>query len=153
MRKLLGTVALVGMLAAPGLVEAQTAVGAAAAYHTEGDGTFGIGAYASIAMPQIYEGLAFTPNFLYFFPEFGDYWELNADATYSFPVADDSPIIPFALAGLNIARSSDTDLALNFGGGVAFPLESIRPVIGGKFETQRGSPFVIFGGVGIPLGG
>ena len=42
MRKLLASVALVGILAAPGMVEAQATVGAAAAYYTEGDGAVAI---------------------------------------------------------------------------------------------------------------
>jgi len=153
MRKLLGTVAVAGMLLMPGLVDAQTVVGPAAAYYTEGDGAFGIGAYASIPLPQIHESVVFSPNFLYFFPDNGDYWELNADAIYRFPVSGDSPIAPFALAGLNIARTSETDLALNLGGGVVFPLESVRPVVGAKFETHSGSPFIVFAGIGFAVGG
>jgi hypothetical protein len=167
MRKLLGTVALIGMLFAPGMVQAQTVVGPAAAYITDGGGAFGIGAYASIPMPQLHENISITPNFIYFFPDFGDYWELNGDVIYRFPVAEDASVLPFALAGLSIRRSSTpsftiatvtvpslsaTDVGLNLGGGVAFPMESVRPSVGAKFEIGDGSQFVLFSGVGFPVG-
>jgi hypothetical protein len=77
-------------------------------------------------------------------------------------------VLPFALAGLNIFRvsvdgvtvpgvgtfggGSSTDIGLNLGGGVVFPTESVRPVAGAKFEIQDGTSFVVFGGVGFPLG-
>lgn len=155
MRKLLGAVALVGMLTMPSGAEAQT-LGAVGAYYDDLE-AFGLGAYVAIPIPQVYEGLSFNPNFVFFFPDGGDYWELNGDVVLSFPLEDDSPIIPFALSGISIGRTSagsfsDTDIGLNLGGGVAFPLESVRPVAGAKFEIRDNTGFVIFGGVGFPLG-
>lgn len=157
MRKLLGAVALVGMLAMPGLVQAQTVVGGAVAYHDDLE-AFGVGGYVGIPLSQIHESLALNPNFIFFFPDGGDYWELNGDLIWRFPVSGDSPVLPFALGGIAIAHvspdvgNSDTDIGINLGGGVIFPLETVRPAVGAKFEIQNNTSFVIFGGIGFPIG-
>ncbi len=151
MKKLLLAVALVGTLVAPSVARAQTIVGPALFYHDSAD--FGVGGYVSIPLAQLHENLALTTSFGYFFPDVGDYWELNGDVIYRFPVSSDVPVLPFALAGLNIARSgSNTDASLNLGGGVVFPSDSFRPVVGAKFELRGGSPFVLFGGLGFTVG-
>ena len=155
-------------MAMPGLVAAQTTIGGLGAYHTDFE-AIGIGAYATIALPQLHENISIVPNFIFFFPDNVDYFELNADMIYSFPVAEDAPVSPFALAGINIGRfsvpsvnipgfgtvggGSSTEVGLNLGGGVAIPMESIRPVVGAKFEIQDGSGFVLFAGVGFAVGG
>ena len=156
MKKLLGVVAVVGMLAMPNGAQAQTIVGALGAYYDDFE-AFGIGAYVGIPIPQVYEGLIFKPDFMFFFPDGGDYWELNGDVVMRFPL-EESPILPFALGGISIGRvssdfgGSDTDVGLNLGGGVIFPMETIRPVAGAKFEIRDNTGFVIFGGIGFPLG-
>jgi hypothetical protein len=160
MRKLLGTVVLMGMLGMPGVVDAQTVIGAAAAYHDDFE-AIGIGGYASIPMPQIHENIAINPSLIYYFPDDPfKAFEINGDVVYRFPVSADSPVIPFAMAGLNIWRTSvdgidnsgSTDVGINLGGGIVFPLESVRPAVGAKFEIQDVTSFVIFGGIGFPVG-
>lgn len=160
MRKLLGTAALVGMLVMPGVVQGQTTIGGALAYHTDME-ALGIGAYATFGVPQLHENISISPSFILYFPDGVDAFEINGDVIYSFPVSGDSPVLPFALAGLNIFRVSasaggfsvsNTDIGLNLGGGVVFSMESVRPVAGAKFEIQDGTGFVIFGGVGFPVG-
>ncbi len=106
MKKLLCAAALVGMLAAPGVVRAQTTLGPVAALETDGGSTFGIGAYAGIAVPSLDEHLSINPSFIYFFPDAGTFWELNGDVVYQFEVSAETPVLPFALAGLNIAHAS-----------------------------------------------
>jgi hypothetical protein len=149
------------MLAVPVSVAAQTTVGGALAYHDDFE-AIGVGAYAAFALPELHENISINPSFVYWFPDGIDAWEINGDLVWSFPVSSDSPVSPFALAGLNIIRTSvsvgtlssaSTDVGLNLGGGVVFPLESIRPMAGAKFELQEGTGFVIFGGVGFPVGG
>jgi opacity protein-like surface antigen len=169
MRKLLATVALVGTLMAPGSAEAQTptTVGGAVAYHTDLE-ALGIGAYVVIPMPQLHENISINPNFIYYFPDIGSYWTLSGDVVYTFPVSADTPVSPFALAGINVSRFStgditigtttvsgisSTDVGLNLGGGVAFPMESFTPVAGARFEIGDGNGFVLFGGVGFAVGG
>ena len=161
MKKLLGTVALVGMLVAPGAIAAQT-IGGVVGYHDDFE-ALGIGAYGAIPLPQLYENLSINPSFVYYFPDGFDAFEVNGDLVYSFPVSADSPVVPFALAGLNIMRvsvdagafgsGSNTDIGLNLGGGVTFPVEGFTPFAGAKFEIQDGTGFLIFGGVGFDVGG
>lgn len=156
MKKLVCTVASVAALVAPGAVEAQTVVGGALAYHTDAE-ALGIGAYAGIAAPQLHENIAINPSFIWYFPDLGDLWELNGDVVFRFPLTGQTSMIPFALGGINILRQSvagisTTDVGLNLGGGLIFPLPTVRPAVGAKFEIQDGTGFVLFGGVGFPLG-
>ena len=67
MKKLLCALALVGMLAVPGLVGAQTVVGPAAAFHDDVD--FGIGGFVAIPVPSLDGNLSIVPSFMYFFPD------------------------------------------------------------------------------------
>jgi hypothetical protein len=150
-----------GMLVAPGAIHAQTTVGGALGYHTDFE-AFGVGVYAGIPLPQLHENISINPSFMFYFPDGFDAFEVNGDLIYSFPVSEDSPVEPFALAGLNIMRTSFsagtfsqsfTDVGLNLGGGVTFPAESFTPFAGAKFEIQDGTGFLIFGGVGFAVGG
>lgn len=160
MRKLLGTVALATLLAIPSAAQAQsTIVGGILGYHDDFEAV-GIGAFASFALPQLHENISINPSFVLYFPDGFDAWELNGDLVYRFPLSD-APVIPFALGGLNIIRTSvsaggfsasSTDVGLNLGGGVIFPTGSIRPSAGAKFEIQDGTGFVIFGAIGFPVG-
>jgi len=157
MKKLLWVVGLAGVLSAPATVSAQVALGPALAFHDDFD--FGIGAFADIPVPSLATGLSIVPNFMFWFPDGGDAWELNADVSYSFQVSDDTPVLPFAFAGLNILNvgpdggDSNTDIGLNLGGGIGFRAQSVQPFAGLKFELQDRTGFVIFGGVGFPVGG
>ncbi len=83
---------------------------------------------------------------------------------YNFPVSADSPVAPFALAGLNWSRTSidlggtfgsvsNSDIGLNLSGGVNFNAGSLSPFAGAKVEKQDGTGFVIFGGIGFAIGG
>lgn len=162
MKKLLCTVALVGMLAAPGVVQAQMTAGPLLAYHTDAE-AIGVGAYLGIPLPQLTEGMSIAPSFVWYFPDNYDYFEVNGDLVYFFPVSTDSPVSPFALGGINISRTSvdlggtfgsasSTDVGLNLGGGVQFP-GSLSPFAGGKFTIQDGTGFVLFGGISFAVGG
>jgi hypothetical protein len=152
MKKLLCTVALVGMLVAPGAVQAQLEAGPILAYHTDAEAV-GVGAYIAIPVPQLAEGFALVPDFTWFFPDNYDYFEINGDIAYFFPVSETTPVMPFAFGGLNIASTdSNTDVGLNLGGGIQFG-GSLRPAVGAKFEIQDATGFVIFGAVGFPIGG
>lgn len=161
MRKLLWSVALVGMLAAPASVQAQMEAGPLLAYHTDAE-ALGVGAYLAIPVPAMGSGFGIVPNFLWYFPDAGNLFEVNGDVVYNFTVSPDSPVLPFAFAGLNIMRASidvgnqtfsNTDVGLNLGGGVNFVAGSLTPFAGAKFEIQDGTGFVIFGGIGFPIGG
>jgi len=162
MRKLFGTVALVGLLAVPGALQAQavSVAGGLLAYHTDLEAV-GVGAYFSVPLSSVHENLSLKPDFTFYFPDVGNYWELNGDAVWRFELADNPSLIPFALGGISIAHASvdvgtttvsDTDVGINLGGGIIFPLGTVRPVLGAKFEIQDDTGFVILGGLGFPLG-
>ena len=161
MKRLLCTMALVGMLVAPGVVQAQLTAGPILAYHTAA-AAIGAGAFLPIPVPTPAAGFPIVPNFVWFFPDGFDYFEVNGDVMYSFPVSADAPVAPFAFAGLNVARTSvsvgtfsasSTDIGLNLGGGINFNAGSVNPFAGAKFEIQDGTGFVIFGGLGFAVGG
>lgn len=173
MRKLLGSIALAAMLAVPSQAEAQLTLGAGAAFH--GNFDFGVGVWGMTPMPSIHENVSIGGDFTFFFPDDGgatgvdfSYFEINPNLFYSFTGADAS-FTPFALAGVNIARfsvdselgnvpgvgSSSTDVGLNLGGGISFGSgdSGVTPVVGAKLELGGGEDFVIFGGIGFPVGG
>jgi opacity protein-like surface antigen len=161
MKKLLCAVALAAMLGVPASASAQLRAGPILAYHTDLEDV-GIGAFLDIPLASV-AGLSITPSFIWYFPEDGTIFEVNGDAVYTFTVAPDSPVEPFALAGINIMRFSydagpfgsysNTDVGLNLGGGVNFQAGSLSPFAGAKFEIQDGTGFVIFGGLGFAVGG
>ena len=67
-------------------------------------------------------------------------------------------MLPFALAGLNIARASagdfsNTEIGLNVGGGIKFEAGAFQPLVGVRLELEGGDGFVIFGAVPFRLGG
>jgi hypothetical protein len=160
MKKLLCAVVFVGLLGVPTSAFAQVEAGPILAYHTDAEAV-GIGAFVGIPIASV-AGLAIVPDFIWFFPDGYDYFEINGDVVYNFTVGPDSPVVPFAFAGLNIARTSvdigttnfsNTDVGLNLGGGVNFQAGSIQPFAGAKFEIQDQTGFVIFGGLGFQVGG
>lgn len=151
----------VAFAAAPAAVEAQATLGPTVAYHDDFD--FGVGAAVGVPIEAINENVGFLGDFVFFFPEPDglDYWEINANLTMDFPI-EDATVVPFALAGLNIARlsvdagvieGSDTEMGLNIGGGIKFDVGSLRPSVGLRLELEGGDGFVIFGTVPFVLGG
>jgi hypothetical protein len=136
---------------------AQVSVGPTLAWHDDAD--FGIGATVAADLDQVAEHLGLMGEFLIFFPDVVDYWEINGNLTYAFPTENTS-VQPFALAGLNLARTSvevvglgdasSTDLHLNLGGGIVFDAGSFRPRAGGRFVIGDGSALVVF--ITLPFG-
>lgn len=154
MRRLaLSALALAALVAAPSAAEAQVSFGPVVAFH--GDADFGAGALVKMPLPVLYENMGLMGDFIWFFPEGFDYWEINGNLTYDFAVANSS-IVPFALAGLNVAHASvefegvsasDTELGLNLGGGVTFGGSRLRPTVGGRIQLGGGESFVLFGAI------
>lgn len=157
LRTLLGAAALAAMT--PLSAQAQALFGPTLAWHD--DANLGIGATIGVELPEISEGVGFMGDFIYFFPDGYDYFELNANATYDFPLAE-STVLPFALAGLNIGRVSvdvptlgtatDTEVHLNLGGGIAFDAGTFRPKVGGRFILGDGTAFVLFATLPFRMG-
>ena len=94
-----------------------------------------------------------------------EYWEANVDLVlYGGDLAHGGL---FLLGGFNLAtvieertnplpeqrpRSEETSVALNFGGGLGLVIGSVMPVLGMKFEIGKRHPFLVFFGLGFPLG-
>mgnify|MGYP001820271264 CR=1 FL=1 len=172
MRSVKLALAMVALLVVlPSQVWGQFQVGPFLAYHDDAD--LGIGGFVGIPLPDIDENLSFVADFGFFFPDDRgsdgvdvDYWELNADGLYRFPLETTS-LVPWALAGINIAHGSvvregpglgerssdDTEIGLNLGGGVTFGTGPVAPFAGVKFELSGGEGAVLFGGLTFTVGG
>ena len=157
---LIGLAATVLISLTPVVSQAQLTLGPTVAYHDDFD--IGIGATVGALIPSFGPGIGFMGDFLYFFPDGGvDYFELNGNVTYDFPLPE-STVVPFVLAGLNVASSSrdvpgggevdDTEVGLNLGGGLAFDAGSFRPTVGGRFQLDGGEGFVFFATLPFKLG-
>jgi hypothetical protein len=139
--------------------QGQVLLGPTLAFHDDAD--FGIGATVGFDADNITEGFGFMGDFIYYFPEFGDFLEFNANATYDIPL-EGSTVLPFLLGGLNFARysfevlgisGSTTDVNLNLGGGIAFDAGSLRPKAGLRLIVGGGGGFVIFATLPFVVGG
>ena len=162
---------LTALVTLPSHASSQLQAGPYLAYHDDAD--LGIGAFVGIPMPALHENISFVGDFGIFFPGNAghdqvdvNYWEINGDLIYRFPMPDLS-FTPWALGGLNIAHGSvgvtlgelgdvsgsNTDIGLNVGGGVTFGSGSMQPFAGVKFELGGGEGAVIFGGLSFAVGG
>jgi hypothetical protein len=147
-------------------VEGQLRVGGELAFADDVD--FGIGALVEVPLTSINENLEFGGRFDFFFPDGYDYWEINGDVRYLFPLPDNSQVVPYALAGLAIGRisadidvdipgvnvdASNTEVALRLGGGVKFPMERVTPFAELGLGIGDIPDFAIRGGLSLALGG
>lgn len=150
------------LIGAPTVASAQVTVGPVLAY--DSDIEFGLGASVGTALPSLGEGFGLLADFIYFFPpgDGFDYFELNGNVTYDFPL-ENSSVVPFLLGGLNLARASvdlgalgsgsNTELGLNLGGGIDFDLGNFRPTAGLRAEINGGEATVIFISLPFQTGG
>lgn len=152
--------AAAALAAAPGLAQAQVTFGPTLAYHNDAD--FGLGAALGVPLPEMHPNLGFVADFVVFFPDAAglDLFEINGGVTYDLPV-EGATVLPFALAGLNIARfsvdvagvsASNTELGLNIGGGIKFDAGPVRPMVGLRLEIEGGDGFVFFGTIPFAIG-
>ena len=145
--RICSAVVIAALLSTPVSVSGQTTIGPVLAY--ENDANFGIGASLGTALNDFGDGFGLLADFLIFFPEESDYFELNGNVTYDFPL-ENSSAVPFFLGGLNLARAStdlggsNTNLGLNLGGGVDFDLGNFRPTAGIRAQLEGGDGLVFF---------
>lgn len=136
---------------APRSAQSQVYLGPEVAWSNDFD--FGVGVGVEFGLPQLFTGANFMGDFLYFWE--GDdftYFEFNANLTYDLPL-EDVPVVPFALAGVNIGRTSvdsdselsgsNTDVGLNVGGGFKFHIGSFRPWIMGRVALGGTEAFTV----------
>jgi hypothetical protein len=167
MRKFIFSVCAIALLGfSVSEANAQVSFGAHASWASEVD--LGLGARASIALPV--ENLSIVPTFDFFFPSTGvsevsmKWMELNANAHYAFPLADNPGILPYAGGGINFVRLSstvdmgplfggkqsvsDTEAGLNLLGGVKFPsFGKLIPFGELRYATVGKGQIILTGGV------
>ena len=155
-RHLIG-LAAISVLATTAPLQAQVTLGPTLAW--ENDLDLGIGATLRAPVASIGEGVGIMADFLIFFPDLSDYFEINANVTYDLPL-EESTVVPFVLAGLTIGRSSgevanisfsDTATRLNIGGGLEFDAGTFRPTAGLRIELGDGDAFVLFASLPFAL--
>lgn len=163
-KSFLGTVGILtitGLAAAPSLNAQGTQATLGPTLAWENDLDIGIGATLRAPLPDLGDGIGIMADFLIFFPDVGDYFELNANITYDLPL-EESTALPFLLAGLTIGRSSlevlgqsesDTAARLNLGAGLEFDAGTLRPTAGLRIELGDGDAFILFASLPFALGG
>lgn len=149
-------VAAVFSLSAPATVDAQVSFGVQGSYGTEVEAV-GVGARANYNIPGA-EGFGLAGSFDYFLPDGYDYWEINANGTYSFATEGGS-MLPYVGAGLNYGNvsvsgqsggvtfsASNSEAGLNVLGGLQFGGDGgITPYVEGRYGTAV-EQFVLTGG-------
>lgn len=160
MRKLVSGLAAAAFLAlAPMTAEAQVQLGPTLAIHDRFD--VGIGATLSGQAPSLGQGVGFMADFVFYFPDVDDYFELNGNITYDFPL-ENSTVVPFVLGGLNIGRRSfevngreedNTEVGINLGGGIVFDAGTFRPSVALKVDVGGYEGFVVFATLPFQVGG
>lgn len=152
MRKLvLAVCATVALgLALPSAARSQAHIGPQVSIAEDVD--LGIGGRV-IFNPAGYAGWEFGGHFDYFFPDAGDYWEINGNGYYNFSIEGADALSPYVGTGLNVARfdgngGGDTDLGVNFIAGSKFPAaERFSPFVELRVEAGGGEQWVITGGL------
>lgn len=125
------------------------------------DVDIGIGAALEAPMASVHENLEFSGAFTLFFPDHSDYWELEGTVRYLFSAQGNSSLIPFALAGVGLGRSShehdghttnDTHVDLKFGGGVKAHMDLFTPFVELALAVGDGPDFGLRAGLAFALG-
>lgn len=119
-------------------VQGQIAIGPEASVAEDVDA--GIGFIVETPLASLHENLELASRFTLYFPDGGDYWEIDGDVRYLFHLDGGDDLIPFALAGLAIGHSSwdyelpgeggsgsNTEVGLRVGGGLKIPMRRFTP--------------------------
>ncbi|MCG8468557.1 MAG: hypothetical protein MJB57_10175 [Gemmatimonadetes bacterium] len=147
---LFATLLVVGFgLATSSPASAQTLFGAEAVFGSDTDAGLGV----RIDLPLgTTAPLSFQGGFNFFFPDVGDYWEVNGNIWYEIPTSGGGNVAPYVGGGLNIGRASvsgfsDTEAGLNLGGGAKFIFANTIPFVEARFVIGGAEQFVFGGGV------
>lgn len=146
------------LFALPGAARGQAAIGPQLSLAEDHD--FGLGGrvVANIADYGGWEGVG---SFDVFFPEGDvDYWEINGNIVYNFPVDPARAFFPYLGGGLNVAHLDgpggadgdveDTEVGLNVVGGGKFDATGVTPFVEARIEIEGGEQFVLTGGLLFP---
>jgi hypothetical protein len=132
-------------------VTGQAQLGAQLSYGDKED--FGLVARVEVPIRNFGQGLRGIGSLDLFFPERGNYFELNGNIAYGFSIEGNNSLFPYVGSGLSLAHmsggnnNSDTDLGLNLLAGTAFAAEHLRPFVEARFEVGGGEQLVFTAGV------
>jgi len=164
MRKILTGLCVAALVAVGGTdLQAQVAVGPEVSVAEDVD--VGIGGVIEAPLTSVNANLELAGRFTLYFPDAGDYWEINGDVRYLFPLADQPQILPYALGGIAIGRisvdyngpgedfsDSNTEVGLRLGGGMKFPMDRAIPFIELGLGIGDLPDFTFRGGLTFPVG-
>lgn len=122
-------------------LQGQAAFGGQVVAGTEQD--FGVGGRVAFGLSELAPELEGAAEFNLFFPDGPtDFWEINGNILYAFPLRNTRSVLPYAGGGLNIARidfdspgdedefrDENTEVGLNLLGGVRFPSRTVAPYV------------------------
>ncbi|MGI9629000.1 MAG: outer membrane protein [Longimicrobiales bacterium] len=166
MKKLLCSVALVGVLAVPSFLGAQVTVSPQISFADDVD--LGLGGSVAFPLEQLHEAMEGFASFDLFFP--GDnlgYWEIDAILRYLIEI-DNPDVLPFVSGGLAIGSfsidlpagvpdlgfGSSTEFGLKLGGGAKFKAEdALSPWADLHFGLGDIPGFTFRVGIGFTVGG
>jgi len=147
-------VAALALIALPGTARGQDLqLGPQLSLAEDYDVGLGGRAVFNVGDPGGWEGIG---SFDLFFPDNEvDYWELNGNLVYNFPVEQSRTFFPYLGGGLNIGRAevagvSDTELGVNVVGGSKFDAEGLTPFVEARIELEGYEQIVVTGGVLFP---
>jgi hypothetical protein len=154
-------VSLLALVASP--LHGQIALGPEISLAEDVD--VGIGVVMEAPLSSVYEQLEFGGRFTLYFPDGGDYWELDGDVRYLFPLEEEHSLLPYVLAGIAIGHSSwdyetpggggsgsDTEVALRIGGGFKVPMARMTPFAELGLGVGDLPDFTLRGGLTFPVG-
>lgn len=151
---------LFALLLVPCGLDAQVRLGGQLNFAEETD--FGLGPRVALNLEELGPRFQVVGTWDIYFPENDnlDFWELNGNLVYRFDLQDTDQVEPYAGGGLNVARaevdlpgggeSGDTDLGVNFLGGVEFPLASVTPFVEFRITAEGSEQFYLTGGLLVP---
>jgi hypothetical protein len=154
-------VTLLAFVASP--LQGQIALGPEISLAEDVD--LGIGVLMEAPLTSVYEQMEFGGRFTLYFPDGGDYWELDGDVRYLFPLEHENALLPYALAGIAIGHfsrdyetpgggrsGSDTEVALRIGGGFKVPMARMTPFAELGLGVGDLPDFTLRGGLTFPVG-
>ena len=160
MRKLVlavaGVVLVAGLAAKP--AAAQVQFGANVSWGDDTD--FGVGARLGFPLGSSLKakGITALTTFDFFFPDYGNVWELTGNGVYNISTSSGS-VSPYVGGGISFASfsvdncpatvdCSSSEVGLNVLGGLKFkPLGNVVPFAEARFTFRDGSQLVLSGGV------
>jgi len=151
---------LVALLAGGTSAYAETTFGAGGrlGYDTEAEEVF-FGPELQVMFDEI--GVGINTSFEYYLVDPGDFWVINLDGKYLYQF-EGMPIAFGPLAGLAIEHFSagqldSTDIGINLGGSIEFPLEVVTPFVDLRYTITtangRDNRFGFYGGLRYNFGG